>query len=285
MKTRNLLSRLYRAEGEEAGASAAPVAPAAPADTSGSAPAGGDSPAVNEWEGYADDSDSNAGDAPAVVDTPSTPPVTPAASPDAPVQPSVAAPAAEPQPAQQPAAEPAAPQADAQQPVDIKAIRDQYEKDLTAYYAIDAETAQRLQTEPENVLPQLAARVHLEVLDTIMAQLPNRMQSILSHINTYEAREREASDVFFTAYPDLKEHKDAVLRVGQMYRAANPTATKEQAVKAIGDFVRTSLGLSAPAPVVQQAPPIQPFTPAGGSGNGAPPAEVNPWMELASTDD
>lgn len=285
MKTLNaLLGKMYRSPEDDGASAAAPAAAPAGVDT-GSAPAAGDSPVVNDWEGLSGDDGDFSGDAPAAPATPAAPPATPAANPDAPTPPSVAAPAApEPQPVQAPAAEPAAPPAEAQ-PVDITAIRAQYEKDLTAYYAIDAETAQRLQTEPENVLPQLAARVHLEVLDTIMAQLPNRMQSILSHINTYEAREKEASDTFFTAYPDLKEHKDAVLRVGQMYRAANPKATKEQAVKAIGDFVRTSLGLTPPAPAVQQAPAAQPFTPAGSSGGGAPVVVPDLWSEMASLDD
>jgi hypothetical protein len=162
-------------------------------------------------------------------------------------------------------------------------LRQQYETQLTQYYGMDAETAMRLQTEPELVLPQLAAKVHLEVLDAVMQQLPYRVGEMVTQIQEATKRETEAHDTFFSAYPDLKGYKDAVLRVGQMYRAANPTANREQAVKAIGDFVRTSLGLVAPAPAAPRAP-ANPFVPAQGSGGGAPLQVKSEWEQLLEPD-
>lgn len=199
------------------------------------------------------------------------------------VSPVAAEPPVQPQ-APQPAVQQPEPAQPAEAPVDMKALRAQYETELTAYYAMDAQTAERLQTEPELVLPQLAARVHLEVLDAVLAQLPHRVNAMIQQRQTAQTRETEAEDSFFGAFPDLREHKDAVLRVGQMYRAANPKATKDEAVKAIGEFVRQSLGLTAPVPT---APPAiqqqKPFTPAVGGGNGAP-AQASEWDFITQDD-
>jgi len=264
-----LLSRKYRS--------------ADPMGDAGGAPASGGSDVQTDW-GDVSDMNEDGGDVSVPAAAPeSTVQATPVATPEpvvAPVTPVAAEPVVAPPQAQaEPVAQPTA-------PVDIAALRKDYETQLVSHYGMDAETAQRLQTEPELVLPQLAARVHLEVLDAVMAQLPQRMTSMLTQFNESTARETEAEGTFFGAYPDLKGHKDAVIRVGQMYRAANPKATKEQAVKAIGDFVRQSLGLLAPvASTVAPTAPVNPFTPAGGAGGGAAVPQLSEWDMMIRDDD
>jgi hypothetical protein len=218
-----------------------------------------------------------AGGTPAVPATPAatpapaaTPPVVPAAAATVP-----AAPAEPATPAAIPTEAPAAPIV----PVDIAVLRKNYENELTANYKLDPETAARLQTEPENVLPMLAARVHLDVLDAVMAQLPQRVGGMIQQFNTFSARERESEDAMFSAYPQLKAHKDSVLKVGQMFRQANPKATREQAIKYIGDFVMHSLGLTAlaAAPAAPAVAPVLPFTPGTSGGAGDTPVAKGDW--------
>jgi hypothetical protein len=205
---------------------------------------------------------------------PATPPAAPVAEPAVPAQPPTE-PAQPPQPAEpvQPT-QPADGQLTAEQ---LEAARTDYFNSLVQEFQILPEDAARLQTEPENVLPVLAARVQMSVLDAVFSTLPQRVHAMIGlHMKAVE-RENSAQDAMFSAYPELKNHRDAVLRVGQMYRAANPKATREQAIKAIGDFVMQSLGLTraAPAAPAQQPAPTQPFVPATGGGPasfGTPPA-------------
>jgi hypothetical protein len=185
------------------------------------------------------------------------------------------------QPTQAPVEQPvAAPAAMTQE--ELSKLRNEYHTQLAAFYRISPEDAQRLQTEPENVLPQLAANVHLEVMDAISAQIPMRIQSIVTQV--LEARERESSakEAFMSAFPDLREHEAAVLQVGKMFRAANPKAPKDVAIKQIGDFVRQSLGLSAPAAVAPVATAPNPFKPALAGGGAAPTQPVSEWEELVN---
>lgn len=284
METMNsLLGRKFR---DEAGADGAPAGGAAPAAPSTPADSGG---SVNEdWGDLSSDDDlipdSDFMDEPAAgaqPAAPATPPAEPAATPAAPVP--TAAPAT-PEPPATPA-QPAAPAepAPAATPTaapDIAALRSAYENELTQYYAFDPDTAARLQTEPELVLPQLAARLHLDVLDAVMAQLPQRVGAVVEHINASVARNTEAEGAMFTAYPELKAHKAEVLKAGQMYRAMYPKATREQAIKAIGDFCMQSLGITRAAQQNSPAftPPSTPaFTPAVGSGGGAPAPAPGEW--------
>lgn len=267
----------------------------------GGAPAGGtesgtaadgsfvESP-VQDWNDMASDDEGGGGVGTVPAAEPSAP--APAAAPATPPAAITPAPVA---PAQTPAAQPVVPategtqqQAQQQQPeqqVDVATLRKNYEDQLTQYYAIDPQTALQLQTEPELVLPKLAARVHLEVLDAVMGQLGSRVGQAIQQFTVAKEREDKASSEFFGAFPDLKEHKDAVLRVGAMFRAANPKATKEQAVKAIGEFVRQSLGLQAPAPVAPPpSAPANPFIPAAGNGGGAVTPPKSEWDFILDED-
>jgi len=283
MRINKLLGRKYRGTEDGGGEGAAPAAEPA-ADT-------GDSAAVQEWGDLASDNDEVSGGEEFAAEVipaapaPAAPEPAPTAPPAAPV---AAEPPVPPQAPATPTPEPVAtPQTPEQSAADIATLRQNYFNDLSQYYTLTPEDAQRLQTEPELVLPTLAAKVHLEVLDAVMAQLPQRMTMMMTHYTESTKREQAAEEAFFAPFPDLKEHKEAVLRVGQMYRAANPKATKEQAIQAIGNFVRQSLGLPNPAQQQQQAPivPVNPFTPAGGSGGGAPPAQMSEWEFLAQDDD
>lgn len=276
IRTRNLLSRLYRAPtegGDEGGDTSA--------DTSLATVEGAD--VQTDWSDVSDDGGDTAVAVEPVADTPTAPaPAPTTVTPPATPAPAVAAEATPPQAPQ--VQETPQVQQPAAAPVDLAALRQNYQTELTNYYALDQADAQRLQTEPELVLPSLAAKVHLEVLDAVMAQLPQRVTQMITHHAEATKRERQAEEEFFAPFPDLKGHRDAVLRVGQMYRAANPKATKQEAITAIGNFVRQSLGIQPPAPV-QTAPAVpNPFVPAGSSGGGAAPLQKSEWDFILEDD-
>jgi hypothetical protein len=225
-----------------------------------------------------------------------TPAVTPAATPTQTPQSQPVTPVSPPSP---PAATPGSapstiPTVPVEPTLDIGKWEQEQISQLSQFYAIDEADAQSLQTEPELILPKLAANMHMAVTKSILASVQAMLPQMLAHHTQQMTVEQQARNEFFTANPDLVGQEDAVLQVGKMFRAANPTATKEQAVKVIGDMVRMSLGLpiqqaqetpppQTPAPAVPSAP-AKPFTPSKAGGAGSQIKQPNVW-ETFLTDD
>ena len=166
---------------------------------------------------------------------------------------------------------------------------------LSTQYAFDDETAARLQTEPELVLPQLAARLHIDVTRRALEAVQRMIPQMVPQVVQSSATEQAAAKMFYDKNPDLKSYHKQVLQAGEMYRKLNPKATPELAAEQIGNIVRTSLGLAAlPATTAAStaAAPATKRTPhkpagAGGSGVAAPgskPAK-NTWTDLLDDDD
>lgn len=219
------------------------------------------------------------------------PPGSPAPAPAVPATPPAPAPAPAPTP------EPAAPAPASE--VDVQAAMAKQLTELTAYYALPAEEAAALQTEPEVALPKLAARVHqavqASVYQTVMANLPRMVEAI----NATAIRESEAKQVFYARWPNLRQHEKAVVAAGQVFRAINPNAGHEDAIEKIGMMVCQSLGLPfapagspppvqpAPAPVVVPTPtPAPVHRPAGIGATGLPPGvpSDNLFTQLSQDD-
>ena len=211
---------------------------------------------------------------------PATPPVVPPAPPAAEIPPQ---PAAQPTPAQ-----PGQPQADYQ------AWRQTRETELAStLYAINDADAQALLTEPETVLPRMAARMHMEVMESTMRALQSVLPQAIQGYTQHEQANTQAKQFFSGVNPDLANpaYEPYILQFGEVYRKVNPSAGPEEAARAIGSLVRSALGIAAPqqgvtpppAMQVSQQPAPVPFTPARGSGTGsAPPAQANPFIQLAN---
>ncbi len=172
-------------------------------------------------------------------------------------------------------------------PEQLKAYRTQFSEALEANYAFDEEQATALQVEPEKVLPKLAARLHMEVLDNVMQHVYSALPNVIQSYTETSTREQKAQDEFFGAWPELKGHDQQVLQMGQMYRQMNPAATPQEAIQRIGEMTMVALGKQrkaavgeAPAPTV---PP--PYRPAAPGRVGSPPPAKNKWESLMDDDD
>lgn len=219
---------------------------------------------------------------PAVAPTPAATPTPPAATP--PVQ----APAVEtPAPV---APTPSAPQVEPSPLPDYAAWRSQRETDLAAQtYSITDEDASKLLTEPETVLPRMAARMHMEVMESTVRVMQIMLPRLMQSVQQTEQREISAKSFFQTANPDLADPRlePAIMEMGQVYRRLNPAASPEQAAQAIGNLVRASLGIAmpaqaAPAPASAPAVPVVPFVPArGGPGGAVAGGQKDSWGQLA----
>lgn len=159
---------------------------------------------------------------------------------------------------------------------------------LIKEYSFDEDTAARLQTEPELVLPELAAKMQMNmtqsIVEIVQRMMPQMVQPELARTN----REAEAETFFSTHNSDINlkdaKHRTAVAEAGKAFRAMNPKATPEEAAKGIGQIVRVSLGLkSTPTPPTPKAK-AGPHRPAAAGARGAtapkPSAEASKWADL-----
>lgn len=205
---------------------------------------------------------------------------TPAVEPPVPPEP---AKAPEPAPAPEPPATPTT-------PVDYAALRAAELERLEAAYAVPADQATALLTEPEVVLPKLAAKLHQDIMANVLAVMQAHLPQAIETVSTAKIRESEAKQEFYSVWPELKGYEKQVLAAGAMFRQINPTAPKEAAVQAIGQLAMQALGLArtaASALIAPQAPQQTsvPFTPAGGrTGNPPPPRPPTVWDEMMNTE-
>lgn len=179
-------------------------------------------------------------------------------------------------------------------PFDAAAWESEQVSKLETMYAVSGDDAEKLQTEPELVLPKMAARMHLDITKSLLTAVQSMIPEILTHQQSAQAADQEARTEFYSANPDLNDPKyeQAVLQVAKMYRAANPSAPRAEAVKTIGNMARMALGLSQqpidPAPtasaaLLQPARP-KPFSPARGGGAAAPNKPPSIWDEMSRDD-
>jgi len=169
----------------------------------------------------------------------------------------------------------------------IQEARGKLEASLTSHYALSEEDALLLQMEPEKVIPQMAAKLHLEVLDHVRSLMNSVVPSIVESYTQSTVRNTKAKDEFFSAFPELANYEDQVIEIGTMFRKLNPKASPEEAIKRIGETTMAALGLTrrqsgSEAPT---APAARPFQPAAPGRVASPPASKNKWEALMEDDD
>ena len=305
-----LMGRVYRNEATDGG------------DSGGggtSEPAASDAGfGAADWEALndgvapgADDEDGEGSEAPAPSPAPAASTAAPAPAPAASTEPATGTdpveqdPAAQPQTPVEPAEQQLTPEQIAAQNAKIaedfaKWEQAEIQRLATEVYTFDEETAARLQTEPELVLPQLAARLQLQATRNALEAVQRMLPQIIPQMMQQTTTEKSAMEAFYGANPDLRQYHEQVLTAGKMFRKLNPKAKPEEAIKRIGDMVRMSLGLNAPAatPAASPAPagkpagrvaPHRPAQPGGGSGTkvqkAQPQGDAAFWGEMADGDD
>lgn len=202
------------------------------------------------------------------------PPVAPA--PSAPV-------ASEPPPATTPPVSEA--------PKSFQEIRKAAEEELAQMYAFTEEGKEAFAMSPETELPKLAARLYLDlheaIFNGIVQQIPNIMQRQREVEQANSAGEKE----FYGLFPKLQNetYKPTVINIIKAYRQLNPTATREQVMKAAGAMAHVTLGIPLEGEALSEAPPPSPvpFTPASPAGapvRGPAAAPTNTFELLAVED-
>lgn len=215
----------------------------------------------------------------------------------------MATPAAEPAKAPEPVKAPEAPKAaETPETPEAKTAREKKEADdfaaqetklfggLVEYYKLPDDMAEKLATEPELVLPHMAARVHQAIAKGVQRMIAEQLPQYIDHHMQVSSKEAAAKKAFYDAWPQLAKNEAEVLRAAQLYNQLNPNATPEQRIKAVGRIVAESLGIAVAAPgtpgapaAAVPAPAPAPFRPAAGGGAvaGKPPSPDNEFTAIA----
>lgn len=163
--------------------------------------------------------------------------------------------------------------------------------ELEKHYTFSEDESAALLTEPELVLPKLAAKVHMEVLENSMRAMQAMVPVMMEQVTRNTTVETQAKGVFFSVNPDLSDpsYTQAIHQLGTAYRQMNQTAGPEEASRAIGNLVRAALNMQ-PAAAHQGSPGVTPapvapapFAPVRGGGGGNRPAPAgNIFEQFAS---
>lgn len=177
-------------------------------------------------------------------------------------------------------------------PTDINAqYKEFFEKSVDVLadqvYKFDEQTAEELDTNPSKVLPKIAAQLHMQVLTASITQVANAFPALMALHNDRNAVEREREDKFFGEYPHLKDHKDTVTRVAQVYHSMYPNDPYEVRAPKIAAMAmveaKVPMPQAQPQPVVA-TPPI-PTSARGAPSTPAPVQQKNEWTELIEDED
>lgn len=170
----------------------------------------------------------------------------------------------------------------------------QQTESLQSLYQLTEEESAAMLTEPETVLPKMAASLHVRIIRNVLSHLPQVLPPLIAQVSSVQQAEQQSRGTFFSVNDDLEDERyfPAIQQFGQLFRQMNPNASPEDAAFAVGNMVRQTFGMElrvkgqAQAPAQsQQAAPVaraKPFNPAtgGGAGSGTPRPK-NPFEALA----
>jgi len=170
-------------------------------------------------------------------------------------------------------------------------------------YALSDEQATMLIAEPDKVLPELAARMHVRVQVGLANQIAQMLPQMIAAQIQQQGKVQSLESSFFGAYPELNkpEFRTTVQESLAMIRQVNPQASREEVMRdgaALAAVrLRTKLGgVQEPAqlpvlpsmplseasvvpPVLAQPAPAQPqapFVPAQAGGASTPVVPIDP---------
>lgn len=242
-------------------AAAAPAAPTPPASTPTPAPAAA---------------------APAVAIPPAQPVTPPVVQPPAPATPPPAA--------ATPPAPPPAVSAEDQEKQRLER-RSAYLSKMETEFQIPKEEHEALLTNPEAVLPKLAARVHTAAVEATLAAVTANIEPLVLAVLERQKSYSKAEEEFYGMWPDLAKHpegKATSSRLMQAYMAANRGISREQLMKDVGVMAMAQLRIplqipgaaaaAAPAAPTMAAPP--PPAQPGAAGGTPRVTEPSPWDKV-----
>lgn len=152
------------------------------------------------------------------------------------------------------------------------------------HYRLTEEEMALMDTSPQEVIPKMMSKVYLDAVSASLTQFLTYLPRMVRQVNEQDKVNQEAEDSFFGRWEQLKPHKEAVMKIGQVYRQMNPAASAEQFINEVGAAAMVSLRLdpTGSKPAATPAAPAA-FVPAAQTPQGgvaAPKKPINPYTAL-----
>ena len=150
-------------------------------------------------------------------------------------------------------------------------------------FALSKEDAEGLETNPVEMIPKLMGRIYVSSLQAatnlIKNFVPEMVQSGVGTQQQRSAKAAEALNEFYASNPHLnaQQHGAAVDKWARAFRAANPQASRSEAIAFVGRAVSAEFG-SAGMPA-QRAAPFAPARP-GARAPSMPQGAHDPYAGM-----
>lgn len=154
------------------------------------------------------------------------------------------------------------------------------------HYALTQEQIDEFEENPAAFIPKAMSRVYMDSISAAFNQFTNYLPRMVGMVLEQRESMNAAEKAFFDKWPDLLNHRDAVLRLGQAYRSANPSASMDDFINEVGAQTMVALRLN-PAngngAMQQQQTKPKPFKPAveTPSSGGPKKREGNVFEQLS----
>lgn len=149
------------------------------------------------------------------------------------------------------------------------------------HYNLTQEQADEFDADPGAAIPKLAAKLHMEVMQQSVAMVAGMIPQIMQNVTAVQANETAREQEFFAEWPELKEHRDQVVKLGAIYVQMNPQATFEEFKRDVGAQVAVSqrVDLSGRQSKPKETSKMSAHKPiSAGGGSGAPAPQVKPGV-------
>ena len=147
---------------------------------------------------------------------------------------------------------------------------------LSKQYVLSEEQADLLVTDPNKVVPQLLAQMHMNVLSHALRMVQESLPQQFTQHTERALAEQKLNDQFSAAFPDLslsdKEVNQAVTQAVALVKTQMPKATMEEKIQRVGALTRVLLGKPAPTAQAVQQPVSRPAAPQPVSPSRTAPA-------------
>ena len=150
-------------------------------------------------------------------------------------------------------------------------------------FALSKEDAEGLETNPVEMIPKLMGRIYVSSLQAATNLIKNFVpEMVQSGVGTQQQRAAKAADAlneFYASNPHLnaQTHGAAVDKWARAFRAANPQASRQEAIAFVGRAVSAEFG-SAGMPA-QRAAPFAPARP-GARAPSLPQGAHDPYAGM-----
>lgn len=152
----------------------------------------------------------------------------------------------------------------------------QLQEALSKQYVLSEEQADLLVTDPNKVVPQLLAQMHMNVLSHALRMVQESLPQQLTQHTERALAEQKLNDQFSAAFPDLslsdKDVNQAVTQAVALVKTQMPKATMEEKIQRVGALTRVLLGKPAPTAQAVQQPVSRPAAPQPVSPSRTAPA-------------